>query len=90
MTKKEFREALEDILGVPRGALRDSDTRETIPTWDSVADVQLVLFIQSNYACEAEAEAELLEAESVGQLLYVLERQNIFPETASEQETLRD
>ena len=77
MTRSGFKAALEEILAVPVGSLQDSDTRDTIETWSSIADVQILTSITSEFGLEADV--ELLEAETVGDLLGVLASRNVFP-----------
>jgi len=76
MTAYAFREALEDILGVPRGVLKDTDSRETIDTWSSIADVQILTTISSEFGIEPEP--DLVQAETVGELLQALAGRNVF------------
>jgi hypothetical protein len=76
MTNSAFRSALEDILKVSRGVLRDSDSRDTIETWSSLADVQITVLLSSELGVEADA--EIMEAETIGQLLSVLEGREVF------------
>lgn len=76
ITRAEFRNAVEDILGVSRGSLRDADSRDSIENWSSVADVQLVALIASETGIEPDA--ELIEAETVGDMLRILELKGAF------------
>ncbi len=76
MTRSGFRTSLEEILGVDAGTLGDSDSRETIESWSSVADVQILSGIESEFGIEPDA--ELMEAETVGELLGVLESRGAF------------
>lgn len=76
MTRDGFCAAMEDILGIPRASLRESDTRDTIATWSSVADVQILTVISSQFGVEPDP--QLLEAETVGELLAALEARNAF------------
>jgi acyl carrier protein len=71
MTRSEFQTAVEEILELPHGSLKDNDSRETIPSWSSVADVQIVTYIASELAIEPDA--ELIEAETFGDLVRKLE-----------------
>jgi len=71
MTRSAFKTVLEDILGAPRGALKDTDTRETVAGWSSIADVQILTYIANEFGIEADL--SLLEAESIGDLMRVLE-----------------
>ena len=76
MTRLEFRAAVEDILGVPRGRLQDADSRSTVEGWSSVADVQIVAYLASEG--ENEADAELIEAETFGDMMRILEEKSAF------------
>lgn len=76
MTRSGFKTSLEEILGVPAGALGDSDSRDTIAAWSSIADVQILTSITSEFGIEPDA--ELLEAETVGDLLDILEGKGVF------------
>ncbi|MBC8166164.1 MAG: hypothetical protein H7Y20_09865 [Bryobacteraceae bacterium] len=71
MTHTSFRNALEDILDVPKSSLRDSDSRETIENWTSVADVQILTIISGELGVEPDA--ALIEAETVGELVSILD-----------------
>ena len=56
--------------------MQDSDSRETIESWSSIADVQILAMIASETGMEPEA--DLVQAETVGDLLRVLEERNAF------------
>ena len=77
MTKAAFLAILEEILGVAPGALRLSDTRESVPGWSSLTDVNILTVIFSELGIEAED--DLLDYKSVGDLLDTLDRLNAFP-----------
>lgn len=74
MTRSEFKGLLEEILRVPAGSLLESDSRETVENWSSLVDVQIMTIIGS----ELGIEAELLEYETIGELLDLLEGQQVF------------
>lgn len=76
MTRSGFRASLEEILGVPSGSLRDSDSRETIEAWSSLADVKILASMTSELGIEPGA--EVMEAETVGELLEILQNQDAF------------
>ena len=76
MTRSAFRNAIEDILDTPRGSLSDSDTRETVANWTSVADVQILAMVASELGIEADP--ELLQAETIGELLQALDDRAVF------------
>ncbi len=76
MTRLAFLQALEEILGVGRRTLREEDGRSTIASWNSLADVQLFSLIGSEFGIEPNE--ELIEAETVGDILKVLENNGAF------------
>lgn len=76
MTKTAFVTTLEQILGVTPGALQITDTRETVPGWSSLTDVNILTVIFSELGIEAEE--DLLDYKSVGDLLDILERRSAF------------
>jgi acyl carrier protein len=76
MTRAAFLTTLEEILGVPSGQLQLTDTRETVAGWSSLTDVTILTVIFSELGIEAED--DLLDYKSVGDLLDVLDRHNAF------------
>lgn len=76
MTRAEFVRTLEDTLGVPAGQLQPSDTRESIAGWSSLTDVTILTILFSEFGLEAED--ELLEYRSIGDLLAILDRYRVF------------
>jgi acyl carrier protein len=76
MTESAFRSAVEEILGAPRGSLQDTDTRDTVENWSSIADVQLFTLITSEFGIEPDE--EILGAESIGDLTHVLSERRVF------------
>jgi acyl carrier protein len=79
MTKPAFVGTLEDILGLAPGALQATDTRETVAGWSSLTDVTILTVIFSELGIEAED--DLLDYNSVGDLLDILERLNAFSDS---------
>ena len=67
MTRAEFKSSVEDIFGVRPGTLKESDTRDTIEGWTSVADVQILTLVSTEMGIEPEA--ELIEAETFGDMV---------------------
>jgi len=76
MTKYEFQVAVEDILGVANGTLDDSASRDTIESWSSLADARIVVFVASELGVEPDA--EMMEAETLGDLIRVLDDKSAF------------
>jgi len=76
MTRLEFQNAAEDLFKVPRGSLKPSDSRDTIKTWESFVDVDLLNLIEKEFGIEAES--EITEQETFGDLLRFLESKGAF------------
>jgi acyl carrier protein len=76
MTRTQFVRTLEDTLGVPQGDLQPAHTRDSVAGWSSLTDVTILTIVFSEFGLEAEE--ELLEYHSVGDLLAILERHGVF------------
>lgn len=76
MTRRAFQNTLEDILDVPRNSLQDTYSRETLDSWTSVADMKIFTAISTEFGVEPDT--ELLGAETIGDLLQVLEARCVF------------
>ena len=74
MTRESFKRVLEEVLSVAPGSLSDSDTRDTLESWSSLKDVEIHTIIASEFGIDA----ELLDYESVGELLGLLEERHAF------------
>ncbi len=64
---------------MPARALQPSDTRDTIAGWSSLIDVTILTIIFSELGLEAEE--DLLEYRSVGELLAILDRKRAFADS---------
>lgn len=78
MTRSGFVRAIEEILGIPSRTLREEDTRDSVAQWTSLADVQIFSLVTAEFGIEPDG--ALIEAESVGSLLRVLEDKGAFRE----------
>jgi hypothetical protein len=67
---------LEEILSVPTGSLKDTDTRDSVQDWSSLMDVQIMTVIGSELSIEEDP--ELIAFDSVGELLDELDRRGAF------------
>jgi hypothetical protein len=76
MTKTAFRSMLEEILSADPGSLRDTDTRAAVKNWTSLADVQIMTVMASDLGLQEDA--ELLDYETIGELLDLLEQRGAF------------
>jgi acyl carrier protein len=74
MTRTAFKALLEELFRVPQGSLKESDSRETLENWSSLVDVEILTIISA----ELGVDAELLEYETVGELLDLLAGQQAF------------
>ena len=74
MTRAAFKSLLEEILGVAPGGLEESDTRTTVGKWSSLVDVEILTVIDS----ELGVDAEPFEYETVGELLDLLDKEQVF------------
>jgi hypothetical protein len=78
MTRSAFLRAIEEILDVPARGLRDEDNRETIANWTSLVDTQIFSLISSEFGIEPDS--SLIEAETVNELLILLQNKGAFRE----------
>ena len=78
MTRTGFVSALEEILGLERRTLREDSSRDSVEEWTSLADVQIFSLIESEFGIEPSE--ELLSADTVGDLLRILQRLGAFRE----------
>jgi acyl carrier protein len=76
VTRAAFVNTVADIMGVPPGTLTPDATRDTVAGWSSLTDVTILTVIASELGIEAED--ELLDYTSVGELLDILERRQAF------------
>ncbi|HTP89511.1 MAG TPA: phosphopantetheine-binding protein [Bryobacteraceae bacterium] len=67
---------MEEMFGIPPRSLSESDTRDTLEQWSSLMDVQLVSMIRGEFGIEPDS--ELIEAETVGDLLHILQSRGAF------------
>ena len=76
MTRNAFISTLEETLGVPPRGLQPTDTRDTVKGWSSLTDVTILTIVFSELGIEAED--DLLDYKSVGELLEILDRKHAF------------
>jgi len=76
MTRSSFLRAMEEILGAATRSLREEDSRETVAQWTSLADVKIFALITSEFGVDADD--ELIAAETVGDLLRILQNHGCF------------
>jgi acyl carrier protein len=69
---------MEETIGVATRTLREEDSRSTLAQWTSLADVRIFSLITSEFGIEPND--ELIEAETVGDLLRVLQSRRAFRE----------
>jgi hypothetical protein len=78
MTRSGFLRAMEEMLGVASRTLREEDSRDTVSQWTSLADVRVFSLITSEFGIEPDS--ELIEADTVGDLLRILGSRGAFRE----------
>jgi len=76
MTKLEFQSAAEDLFKIPRGSLKSGDSRDTVKGWESFVDADLLNLIEKEFGIEAES--EITEQETFGDLVELLESKGAF------------
>jgi len=76
MTRSGFLRAMEEMLGVATRSLREEDSRDSIARWTSLVDVQIFSLITGEFGIEPDS--ELIEAETVGDLLHILQSRGAF------------
>jgi hypothetical protein len=79
MTELAFLSSVEDILGVPAGSLKATDSRDTIDNWSSLEDVNIVTLIQSEFGMEPDP--ALVQAETIEDLLGILRKIGAFSDS---------
>jgi hypothetical protein len=79
MTRNAFISTLEETLGLPPHGLRPSDTRDTVKGWSSLTDVSILTIVFSELGIEAEE--DLLDYQTVGELLEILDRKHAFADS---------
>jgi acyl carrier protein len=79
MTRGAFVTTLEETLGVEPGALKLTDTRESVKGWSSLTDVTILTVIFSELGIEAED--DLLDYQTVGDLLEILDSRDVFSDS---------
>lgn len=79
MTRDAFIATLEETLGVQPSGLNLTDTRDTISGWSSLTDVTILTIVFSELGIEAEE--DLLDYKSVGELLEILDRRQAFADS---------
>ena len=79
MTRGAFITTLEETLGVDPGALQLTDTRESVKGWSSLTDVTILTVIFSELGIEAEE--DLLDYKTVGDLLEILDSRTAFSDS---------
>jgi acyl carrier protein len=64
------------MFKIPRGSLKPTDSRDTIEGWQSFVDVDLLSLIENQFGIQAES--EIVEQETFGDLVQFLESKGAF------------
>ena len=67
-----FREVIEAVLGIDASKLSDSDSPQTIPQWDSVTHLQLLLALEGEFGVQFSPE-EMAQLSTIGRIRERLE-----------------
>ena len=62
-----LRQIVASVLGVSARDLSDSDSPETLQSWDSVSHIQLVVALEAEFGIEFSPE-EIVELNSIGEI----------------------
>jgi len=81
MTKLEFQHTFEDLVKLPHGSVQLTDSRATIKAWESFVDVDLLVIIEKEL--NIQVEAEIMEQETFGDLVRLLESKGAFAGTTT-------
>lgn len=76
MTRTAFIAVLEELMSVPPGTLKGSDTRASVEGWSSLVDVQILSLISEEFGYEMDS--EILDYESIEKLLDALDGRQAF------------
>lgn len=68
-------EVLRSVLGLERSQLHERVTRETVPEWDSLRHVKLMLELQKEFGVRFSA-TEVMGLDSFGAILAALRRKS--------------
>jgi acyl carrier protein len=58
---------VEAVLGLDPGSFSDTDSPETLETWDSIRHIQLIMAVEAEFGVELSAE-EIGEMNSIGRI----------------------
>ena len=72
----ELRSILADTLGIPEADLAEAASTETIPEWDSVAHINIVLSLEACYGLSFTPD-EILSLGSMKEILRVLHQRGV-------------
>ena len=76
VTRTAFIAVLEELMSVPPGTLKGSDTRASVQGWSSLVDVQILSLISEQFGHEMDS--ELFDYESIDKLLDALDDRQAF------------
>ena len=62
---RRFREVIAAVLGVDSAAITDADSAQTIPHWDSVVHLQLLLALEAEFGVQFSPD-EMAQLSTVG------------------------
>ena len=62
---RRFRDVIEAVLAVDGGAITDTDSPRSIPQWDSVAHLQLLLALEAEFGVQFSPD-EMAQLSTIG------------------------
>lgn len=62
---RRFREVIAAVLGVDAGAISDSDSPRTLPQWDSVTHLSLLLALEEEFGVQFSPD-EMAQLSTIG------------------------
>jgi acyl carrier protein len=69
--KRRLYEAIESTLGVPAGTVNEQSSPETVPSWDSLNHLNLVMAVESEFGI-ALSPQDALDMRTVGLIQAIL------------------
>jgi acyl carrier protein len=70
--RERVHHVVSSVLGIPPASIHDHTSPDTVPTWDSMQHLQLVLALEQEFGAEFQVE-EIEAMQRVGVIVTVLE-----------------
>jgi len=76
MDNNRLYKTIAEVLGVPSDSINDDSSPETIPTWDSLNHLNIVMALEFEYGISMEVE-DVLEMHNVGLIRKTLRKYGV-------------